>query len=87
MRELHAIFADDPQHDATLPGDGDFLHAECFEEVRASGMLKGRKVIGLWRIDKSAEHEDIIEIIGRVPTGIQTRYYAWKASMMERGRP
>ncbi len=80
MRELHAIFAGDPQHAVPLAGGSDALHAQWFREAYQFGTVGAREVIGLWRIEKDIAREDVTEIFGNVPVDIRARYDSWKAT-------
>lgn len=80
MKEVHAIFAGDPQHDVALVGSSDALRNQWLREAQRMGTVGARPVIGLWCIDKSAAQKDVIEIFGRVPIEIKARYDLWKRS-------
>jgi hypothetical protein len=74
-RQLHAIFADDPQKEAEIDDamrhgqsiDGAFDHA-----VAANGVLLGRKVKAMWIVESSlpAVEPQVVRIWGRVPRNI-----------------
>jgi hypothetical protein len=78
MKELHAIFAGDPQHDVPLVGGSDALRSQWFREAQRMGTVGARPIIGLWCVDKSVPQEDVIEIYGSVPIDIKARYDHWR---------
>lgn len=78
MRQMHAIFASDPERVVPLSGASDTLHAQWFHEAYQSGTVGARAVIGLWRVDKAAPQEDVIAIYGSVPIDIKARYDVWR---------
>jgi hypothetical protein len=81
MKQLHAIFADDPQRSViSVAGDSDASRVECLREARHSGTLAGRKVVCLWLVDEGTPHADVLEIYGRVPLDIHIRHDAWKTA-------
>jgi hypothetical protein len=81
MKQLHAIFADDPQRSViSLAGGTDASRVECFREARQSGTLAGRKVVGLWLTEEATPQPDVLEIYGRVPLDIHIRHDVWKTA-------
>lgn len=80
MREIHAIFASDPDRVVPLAGGSDTLHAQWFHEAYRSGTVGARAVIGLWRVDKTVPQEDVIAIYGSVPIDIKARYDLWRTA-------
>jgi len=87
MRELWAIFEEDPEDAAPVGVIGlGLAEIDRLEQIWATREWDGRKLHAMWVIDTRGEHADVIRIYGNIPIAIARRYREYLERRNNAGR-